>query len=72
MTTSEEKSARTCPLCAGDNACAMADGKGVESCWCLGATLDRAALATTGPESPSRHCLCARCGGALTETAYDR
>ncbi|MAT94764.1 MAG: hypothetical protein CME59_19500 [Halioglobus sp.] len=53
---------KTCPLCGGDNACAVAAGRSHEACWCWDATLDADALAAIPPASKNRHCICAACG----------
>jgi hypothetical protein len=53
--------AKTCPLCGGDNQCAVAAGKPHESCWCWNATMDPEALAQAVDYADSQ-CLCAACG----------
>ena len=53
--------AGTCPLCGGDNRCAVAAGRSHESCWCWTATMDPTALARAADYADSQ-CLCAACG----------
>tara|TARA_R110002049_G_scaffold81989_11_gene208671 strand:+ start:3047 stop:3265 length:219 start_codon:yes stop_codon:yes gene_type:complete len=72
MRSSTISPTETCPLCAGDNACAMAAGQPGEACWCATVALDPAALAAIPAESVGKHCICAGCGGALREAADDR
>ncbi|WP_116368549.1 cysteine-rich CWC family protein [Parahaliea mediterranea] len=51
-----------CPLCGGDNRCALTRGGGIEDCWCAAATIDRAALAAVPPDARGQACLCPACG----------
>ncbi|MCB1730897.1 MAG: cysteine-rich CWC family protein [Halieaceae bacterium] len=60
---------QTCPLCGGDNRCAMAAGRAPESCWCNSVTIAPAALAAIPPESVGKRCLCPACGA---DTGGDR
>ena len=58
-------SAAACPLCGGDNACAMAaGGGGAGECWCSAARIPPEALARIPAEERGRRCVCARCAGA--------
>jgi len=54
---------KVCPLCGGDNACAVAAGRSHESCWCWSATLNADALESIPEASRNKHCICAACGG---------
>ena len=51
-----------CPLCGGDNQCAMAAGQPAETCWCQGASISPEALAAIPAESVGVRCLCPACG----------
>ncbi|MBW2507609.1 MAG: cysteine-rich CWC family protein [Deltaproteobacteria bacterium] len=53
--------ATRCPLCGAANECAMASGRPPESCWCMTATMDPAALAAIPAEAQGKVCICARC-----------
>jgi len=53
---------RVCPLCGADNQCAVAAGRPVETCWCVGVELDAAALAAIPAASVGKHCICPACG----------
>lgn len=54
-----------CPLCGGDNSCAMAasggDPDACENCWCRTATIPDAVLARVPAPLRGRACICARC-----------
>jgi hypothetical protein len=50
-----------CPLCGRPNECAVAAGRAPESCWCMTATMDPAALTAIPPEAQGKVCICARC-----------
>ncbi len=58
---------RLCPLCNGDNDCAMANGRPPESCWCQGVELNPDSLAAIPEDARGRRCICAKCG---TEVVY--
>lgn len=63
-------SAAACPLCGGDNACAMASGDGgVGECWCFAARIPPETLARIPREERGRRCVCARCAGAAATAA---
>jgi hypothetical protein len=52
----------SCPLCGGDNACAMARGDdSAQACWCVDATISPEALAAIPEADKGRRCLCAEC-----------
>lgn len=53
---------QTCPLCGGDNDCAIAAGEAIGECWCRTATISARALAAIPAESVGRRCICATCG----------
>jgi len=55
-----------CPLCGGDNQCALAAGKPAQSCWCQTVTISAQARAKVA-ESDAQRCLCAACGAPLPE-----
>ena len=50
-----------CPLCGGDNACAVAAGLAISECWCQAAILDRVVLAAVPARAAGTVCLCAAC-----------
>ncbi|MCB1689286.1 MAG: cysteine-rich CWC family protein [Halioglobus sp.] len=53
--------AATCPLCGGDNQCAIAAGKSGEDCWCQTATISAEARAKAAG-SAGEQCICRACG----------
>ncbi|GAB2460043.1 MAG: cysteine-rich CWC family protein [Comamonas sp.] len=53
--------ASLCPLCGGDNQCAMAQGLPPEQCWCMAATIPPEALAAIAPEQRGQQCICTAC-----------
>ena len=58
-----------CPLCGGDNVCAMATGGDPGSpCWCVGATFDDALLARVPAPARGRACICAACAAAAARS----
>jgi len=70
--TAQQTWLKTCPLCGGDNQCAMAAGKAAETCWCWAATIDAAALAKIPPDSVGKRCLCPACGRITGDTSDAR
>lgn len=58
-------SAAACPLCGGDNACAMASPNGgAGECWCFTARIPPETLERIPEAERGRRCVCARCAGA--------
>jgi hypothetical protein len=56
--------AGACPLCGGDNACAMAAPEGgARECWCFAARIPAETLAQIPEAERGRRCVCARCAG---------
>ncbi|MEZ5568235.1 MAG: cysteine-rich CWC family protein [Halioglobus sp.] len=66
--TTAQPRENTCPLCGGDNACAMAAGEPAESCWCQAVSLSPDALSAIPASSLGKHCICARCGRVSRES----
>ncbi|MCB1705999.1 MAG: cysteine-rich CWC family protein [Halioglobus sp.] len=60
MSDSRETAA-TCPLCGGDNQCAIAAGRSGTNCWCQTATISAEARAKAA-DSADRQCICRACG----------
>lgn len=58
-----------CPLCGGDNQCAIAAGKPPETCWCQNATISAEALAAVPEDAVNKVCLCPACGQATQEAS---
>jgi predicted Fe-S protein YdhL (DUF1289 family) len=52
-------SARTCPLCGGDNDCGAAAGR--DTCWCHATTIAPNVLAGVPQQARGRVCVCAAC-----------
>ncbi|MDM7951282.1 cysteine-rich CWC family protein [Hydrogenophaga sp.] len=54
-----------CPLCGGDNRCAMeierATGQPQPACWCMSQTFPPALLDRLPPQAQGLACICARC-----------
>lgn len=54
-----------CPLCGGDNRCAMeiekASGQAQPPCWCVSQTFSAELLARLPAEAQGQACICARC-----------
>jgi hypothetical protein len=62
---------RRCPLCQGDNACGIAQGK--DSCWCMTRVIAKDALERVPEAARERACVCEACGASFTEPrASDR
>ncbi len=58
--------ATLCPVCGGDNACAVAQsGRYDAACWCATAAIAPEALARVPASEVDRSCLCPRCAGTL-------
>lgn len=53
---------QVCPLCGGDNACAMTlDSDGAEQCWCMHVAVSPQVLARVPDELKNKACLCQAC-----------
>lgn len=54
-----------CPLCGGDNRCAMelekANGQPQPPCWCVTETFSAELLAQLPPQAQGQACICAAC-----------
>ncbi|MFN7724124.1 MAG: cysteine-rich CWC family protein [Rubrivivax sp.] len=57
-------SASACPLCGQGNACQMAAGGDVQSCWCQSAHFSTDLLARVPAAARGRACICAACAQA--------
>ncbi|WP_415357203.1 cysteine-rich CWC family protein [Halioglobus sp. Uisw_031] len=53
--------AMLCPLCGGDNQCAVAAGLPPESCWCQSVSISGQAR-EKAKDSAGERCLCPSCG----------
>lgn len=65
-----------CPLCGGDNRCAMEiereTGQVQPPCWCLEARFDPALFERIPPAARGQACICARCvATAAASVAHD-
>lgn len=62
-----------CPLCGGDNRCAMeierASGQTQPPCWCTTQTFPPELLARLPAEAAGKACICPRCLNAFTDPA---
>ena len=67
--TEQQTKAAICPLCGGDNQCAMATGK--DTCWCWNTSLDIEARARAA-EITTEQCLCPACGKVKVERPHER
>jgi len=70
--TEQTQQERICPLCGGDNQCAMAAGQPAASCWCQDVVISPAALAAIPAASVGKHCLCPACGKMKGDTTVER
>lgn len=61
-----------CPLCGGDNQCAIAAGRAPESCWCQEADISKEALAAVPEQAVNKVCVCPACGRATQEPEDER
>ena len=59
----------TCPLCSNPNACAIANKRDAEACWCMNATMDPDALGRIPKEAQGKVCICATCAKGEQPTA---
>jgi hypothetical protein len=59
--TDSTQAASLCPLCGGENQCAIAAGKPADSCWCNYATISAEAKAKAA-DSAGERCICPTCG----------
>jgi len=70
--TTQQTLLKTCPLCGGENQCAMAAGETGKACWCQAVTIDASALANIPAESIGKRCLCPACGRITGDTTDAR
>ena len=63
--------AQVCPLCRGENHCAMTIGQAHETCWCHQPTVEIKAewLESLPDEIKGQVCLCQRCIDTLAKQA---
>ena len=59
---------RICPLCGGDNQCAMAGNSPVTECWCVKTAIDHQRLAAIPADARGKRCICPACAGVEGET----
>jgi hypothetical protein len=52
---------KRCPLCGGDNRCAMTATPPGETCWCQSVAFDPALLASLTESGKGIACLCPEC-----------
>ncbi|PLW67450.1 cysteine-rich CWC family protein [Pseudohalioglobus lutimaris] len=57
----DSKAADKCPLCAGDNACAIAAGQAGETCWCTNVPIPASVLEALPNSERGVRCLCRNC-----------
>ncbi len=50
-----------CPLCQGDNHCAVASNEAASTCWCMTAEISPTALQAIPDHLRGVRCLCERC-----------
>jgi len=61
-----------CPLCGGQNSCALAgSGNSDAECWCREAVISPAAIARVPEAQRNVACLCANCAAASLSVAPD-
>jgi hypothetical protein len=65
MKESSQAAAR-CPLCEGDNRCAIAAGQPAENCWCQSVEISATARMQAA-SSAGKRCLCPACGAPTNE-----
>jgi hypothetical protein len=53
-----------CPLCGEPNACALADGRPADPCWCVDAAFSHELLERVPPGARGAACVCRRCATA--------
>ncbi len=68
--------ATRCPLCGGDNRCAVevehATGQPQPPCWCMDTPIDAALIdrvAQEAPQASGKACICARCALAAASAS---
>ncbi|HMN92855.1 MAG TPA: cysteine-rich CWC family protein [Hydrogenophaga sp.] len=73
MDQSATNQAHRCPLCGGDNRCAMENERvtGVPQgpCWCVGATFEPGLLARLPADARGKACICSACVSRYAEGA---
>lgn len=73
--TSDGVDTTRCPLCGGDNRCAMEiereTGVPQAPCWCVTASFDSALLARLPEQAEGKACICASCVAAASPKTED-
>ncbi|HYP84131.1 cysteine-rich CWC family protein [Variovorax sp.] len=71
MPAADSVDATRCPLCGGDNRCAIeighATGQPQPPCWCMDTRIEPALIARAArlaPQAAGKACICARCAMA--------
>ncbi|WP_432757884.1 cysteine-rich CWC family protein [Spongiibacter taiwanensis] len=54
-----------CPLCQGQNHCAIAAGLPAGNCWCMDTPISPAAREAAHLHGEGDRCLCSRCGAEI-------
>jgi hypothetical protein len=58
-----------CPICGGDNECAMAKGEPASRCWCQDAEISDELMERVPEEARGKACICPRCTGGSGDPA---
>ncbi|WP_372864707.1 cysteine-rich CWC family protein [Spongiibacter sp.] len=62
---SHTANSKLCPLCEGDNHCAIARGDPAIDCWCMSTPITPEARRLAAAQGEGQRCLCQTCGQAL-------
>lgn len=72
MTDNRPCNTKACPLCGGDNNCAMTQpGQTVADCWCLTASISPEALERVPEEQINQTCICQACATGTDSNASE-
>jgi|GEM_PF-3406866 hypothetical protein len=72
MTADSPDKATVCPLCAGDNNCALTTPcQTIADCWCLTASISPEALERIPQDQINTTCICQACATATDSNASE-
>ncbi|MBO6752923.1 MULTISPECIES: cysteine-rich CWC family protein [Spongiibacter] len=68
--TRETANNQLCPLCEGENHCAIAAGQAAASCWCMTTEISDEAKKAAAEAGPPQRCICPGCAQRSAVRVY--
>ncbi|MBB6674855.1 cysteine-rich CWC family protein [Cohnella nanjingensis] len=60
-----------CPVCGGDNGCALLAGQPIEQCWCMRTRIPKEVLSAIPAERRGKACVCQACAAGSAPARPD-